>query len=49
MLRLTYWKKTIDNFSDKKGVYVVNDRYSETVNNEKRLIKNLVNNIHDQI
>ena len=31
------------------GDYNVNARHSETLNNEKKLIKNLVNNISDQI
>jgi len=43
-------KNLIDSFTiNKSGVYNVNDRYSETVNNEKRLVKDLVNNISDQI
>ena len=31
------------------GDFNVNARHSETLNNEKKLIKNLVNNISDQI
>ena len=31
------------------GDFNVNERHSETLNNEKKLIKNLVNNISDQI
>ena len=43
-------KNLMDSFTiNKSGVYNVNDRYSETVNNEKRLVKDLVNNISDQI
>jgi outer membrane lipopolysaccharide assembly protein LptE/RlpB len=43
-------KNLMNNFTiTKSGVYSVNDRYSETVNNEKRLVKNMVNNINDQI
>ena len=43
-------KNLTDNFTiTKSGVYSVNDRYSETVNNEKRLVKNMVNNINEQI
>ena len=43
-----------DNFSEefitsKSGIYSVSDRHSETVNNEKKTIKNIVNDISDQI
>ena len=43
-----------DNKSDeflisKNGIYNVNERYSETLNNEKTLIKNIVNSISDKI
>ncbi len=33
----------------KQGSYAVSEKYSDTLNNEKRLIKDLVNNISDQI
>ena len=33
----------------KKGDYNVTDRHSETLNNEKKLINNLVNDIADQL
>jgi len=33
----------------KNGDYIVSSRYSETLNNEKKLIKNLINDISDQI
>ena len=33
----------------KDGDYIVSSRYSETLNNEKKLIKNLINDISDQI
>ena len=43
-------KNLMDNFTiTKSGVYSVNDRYSETVNIEKRLVENMVNNINEQI
>ena len=39
-----------DEFSiSKNGIYNVNERYSETLNNEKTLIKNIVNSISDKI
>ena len=43
-----------DNKSDeflisKNGIYSVSQRYSETLNNEKTLIKNIVNSISDKI
>lgn len=43
-----------DNFSEefltsKSGIYSVSDRHSETVNNEKKTIRNIVNDISDQI
>ena len=33
----------------KNGDYIVSSRYSETLNNEKKLLKNLINDISDQI
>ena len=39
-----------DEFSiSKNGIYNVNERYSETLNSEKTLIKNMVNSISDKI
>ena len=43
-----------DNKSDEfliseNGIYNVSERYSETLNSEKTLIKNIVNNISDKI
>ena len=43
-----------DNKSDEfliseNGIYNVSERYSETLNNEKTLIKNIVNSISDKI
>mgnify|MGYP005995458361 CR=1 FL=1 len=39
-----------ENFNvSKSGDYVVNKRYSTTLNNEKQLIKSLVNDISEQI
>lgn len=32
-----------------KGGYTVRNKHSETLNNEKKLIKNMVNNISDQV
>mgnify|MGYP001258559302 FL=1 len=36
-------------FLSKKGDYNINSKHSETLNNEKILIKNLINDIADQI
>ena len=41
-------KKTIFNL-DAKGDYLVADNYSKTLNNEKRLIDNLVENLSEKI
>ena len=43
-----------DNKSDEfliseNGIYNVNERYSDTLNSEKTLIKNIVNSISDKI
>ena len=36
-------------FVSKNGDYNIEDRYSDTLNNEKKLVKNLVNDISEQI
>ena len=33
----------------KNGDYFIEDKYSDTLNNEKKLVKNLVNDISEQI
>ena len=41
--------KTGEFLISKNGVYSVSERYSETLNSEKTLIKNIVNSISDKI